>query len=136
MIEGVNGYSYNKITLHTDGTCQVNGQGQLATQASRECSEDIVGAEGCDANDPRKTSFGPGFNSNGGGIYAMEWTSSWFDAYPNSPTKQPDFGQKLKVVRGGGWISGSSLAQTWYRCVNRPHSRTMWVGFRCAKDVS
>lgn len=67
---------------------------------------------------------------------AMEWTSTWFDGYPNSPTKQPDFGKKLKVVRGGSWISGSMLAQSWYRCVDRPQARTMWVGFRCAKDVN
>jgi formylglycine-generating enzyme required for sulfatase activity len=66
----------------------------------------------------------------------MEWTSTWFDAYPNAPTVQPDFGKKtLKVVRGGGTRSGNMLAQTWYRSVNRPLSRTMWVGFRCVKDV-
>jgi formylglycine-generating enzyme required for sulfatase activity len=65
----------------------------------------------------------------------FEWTSSWFDAYPNSPTKQPDFGTKLKVVRGGAWISGQLLSQSWYRAVNRPQSRTEWIGFRCVKDV-
>jgi formylglycine-generating enzyme required for sulfatase activity len=66
----------------------------------------------------------------------MEWTSTWFDAYPNAPTVQPDFGKKtLKIVRGGGKMGGSLLGQTWYRSVNRPLSRTMWVGFRCVKDI-
>ncbi len=66
-----------------------------------------------------------------------EWTSSWFDAYPNSPTNQPDFGKKtLKVVRGGPWYGGNSLELTYYRMVGRPDSRNMWIGFRCAKDTS
>lgn len=65
-----------------------------------------------------------------------EWTDSWFDAYPKSPTKQPDFGKKtLKVVRGGAWYGASSLAQTFYRQVCRPAQRNMWIGFRCAKDI-
>ena len=67
---------------------------------------------------------------------AAEWTSSWFDAYPNSPTKQPDFGRTLKVVRGGPWYGGNNLNLTYYRLVGRPSSRNMWIGFRCAKDIS
>ncbi len=66
----------------------------------------------------------------------FEWTSSWFDAYPNAPTKQPDFGTKLKVIRGGAWAGGHDLGQGWFRSVNRPQSRIEWVGFRCAKDAS
>ena len=66
-----------------------------------------------------------------------EWTDSWFDAYPGSPTKQPDFGKKtLKVVRGGAWTDGQGLAQTYFRQVCRPDQRNLWIGFRCAKDVN
>lgn len=65
----------------------------------------------------------------------LEWTSSWFDAYPNAPTKQPDFGTKLKVVRGGAWTGGNETAESWYRSVNFPRARIEWVGFRCAKDA-
>ena len=65
----------------------------------------------------------------------FEWTSSWFDAYPKSPTTQPDFGTKFKVVRGGAWMGSQILAATWHRAVNRPQSRTEWIGFRCVKDV-
>ena len=65
----------------------------------------------------------------------VEWTDSWFDAYPNAPTKQPDFGTKLKVVRGGAWISGDSLGRSWYRQVARPQSRLGFIGFRCAQDA-
>jgi formylglycine-generating enzyme required for sulfatase activity len=65
----------------------------------------------------------------------FEWTSSWFDGYPNAPTKQPDFGTTLKVIRGGGWFSDGNSASAWYRSVNRPLSRLEWVGIRCVKDA-
>ncbi len=66
-----------------------------------------------------------------------EWTDSWFEAYPGSPTKQPDFGRKtLKVVRGGAWFDNAALAQTFFREVCRPDQRNLWIGFRCAKDVN
>ena len=64
-----------------------------------------------------------------------EWTASWFDAYPKSPTKQPDFGVTLKVVRGGAWSGSSVLRSTWYRGVARPQARIEWIGFRCARDA-
>ncbi len=64
-----------------------------------------------------------------------EWTTTWFDGYPNSPTKQPDFGTKYKVVRGGAWWSGEQLGQTWYREVARPQTRITMIGFRCVQDV-
>ncbi len=64
-----------------------------------------------------------------------EWTDSWFEAYPNSPTQQPDFGEKLRVVRGGAWISGDALGKTWYREVSRPQARLGFIGFRCVKDA-
>lgn len=65
-----------------------------------------------------------------------EWTTSWFDGYPKSPTKQPDFGTTLKVVRGGAWFSGESLGQTWYRSVARPRTRIKMIGFRCVQDAT
>ena len=64
-----------------------------------------------------------------------EWTSSWFQPYPNSPTKQPDFGTTLKVVRGGAWIGTDQLGQTWHRQVARPQTRIEMIGFRCVKDA-
>ncbi len=67
----------------------------------------------------------------------FEWTSSWFEAYPGAPVKVPEFGQTFKVMRGGGWSgNGERLARVWYRSANRPVSRVVWTGFRCAKDAN
>lgn len=66
-----------------------------------------------------------------------EWVNDWFDAYPGNPIKQPDFGtKKYKVVRGGAWYGSQELAYTYYRQVCRPDQRSLWIGFRCAKDAS
>ncbi len=62
-----------------------------------------------------------------------EWTSSWWQAYANAPTKQPDLGTKYKVVRGGAWSSNTLQAQTWYRGAAGQRTRIEWIGFRCAQ---
>ncbi|MFQ5901543.1 MAG: formylglycine-generating enzyme family protein [Thermodesulfobacteriota bacterium] len=76
------------------------------------------------------------------GVYDMagnvtEWTSSWYEAYPGSEFKRPQFGKKNKVIKGGTWM-GPIMPFT--RAAHRnpsslnernhhPH-----YGFRCAKD--
>ena len=66
----------------------------------------------------------------------FEWTASWFEAYPGAPVPVPEFGQILKVARGGGWRGDANrLTKNWYRGVNRPSSRVEWITFRCAKDI-
>lgn len=64
-----------------------------------------------------------------------EWTASSWAAYPNSPTRQSDFGDKYIVVRGGAWVAGQLLNQTFYRHVARRQSRLALIGFRCARDA-
>ncbi len=62
-----------------------------------------------------------------------EWTASSWTAYPGSPTQQRGFGDKYIVVRGGAWIVGQMLNQTFYREVARRQSQLALVGFRCAR---
>ena len=64
-----------------------------------------------------------------------EWTTSWWQAYPNAPTEQPQFGTFYKVVRGGAWSSNAVQGQTWFRGVAGPRTRIEWIGFRCVQDV-
>jgi formylglycine-generating enzyme required for sulfatase activity len=68
-----------------------------------------------------------------GNVY--EWTGSWYAAYPNSPNKFPEYGKQLKVIRGGAFEGGDSIARTYFRSVTRPQTRSEWIGFRCAKDA-
>ncbi|KAL8756893.1 MAG: hypothetical protein Q9199_002620 [Rusavskia elegans] len=59
IIEGVNLQSTNKITLHTDPGCTINGK-------------DCQGSQGCSVD---SGPYGDRINSAGGATYALEWTS-------------------------------------------------------------
>ncbi|MGA8593170.1 MAG: selenoneine synthase SenA [Bryobacteraceae bacterium] len=67
-----------------------------------------------------------------------EWTASDFGPYPGfspGPYKEysaPWFGDH-KVLRGGCWVTRSSLIRNNYRNFYQPHRRDVWGGFRtCA----
>ncbi|QSZ31977.1 hypothetical protein DSL72_001546 [Monilinia vaccinii-corymbosi] len=82
IIEGVNSRNYNLMSLHAGGTCSVSGTRQTGTLQSANCNNFANPVSvGCGVSDPRPISYGAGFNSNGGGIYAMEWTSSKIRVY-------------------------------------------------------
>ncbi|KAL8927873.1 MAG: hypothetical protein Q9172_001173 [Xanthocarpia lactea] len=59
IIEGVNLQSTNKLTLHSDPGCTINGK-------------DCQGSTGCSVDSGL---YGDSINSAGGAIYALEWTS-------------------------------------------------------------
>lgn len=76
-----------------------------------------------------------GMNGN-----VSEWTSSWYQPYPNSSHQDKNYGQKLKVTRGGaiqkrehGFMK--EFAMLPYRNVSPPEMRFWDTGFRCAKPA-
>lgn len=86
ILEGVNSQASNEITLHTaEGCTMTSGPTQLTSTkmtASGDCGAGN-GNTGCPQKTTEKGNFGASLNSGGGGIYAMEWTSSsisvwWF----------------------------------------------------------
>ncbi len=75
------------------------------------------------------------------GVYDMggnaaEWTSDWYKAYPGNNFIDRDYGETLKVVRGGSWggighYSFEFFYRTPFRNPIRPKSRLNDVGIRC-----
>jgi iron(II)-dependent oxidoreductase len=67
----------------------------------------------------------------------MEWTASWYEAYPGSTLARLDFGQKYRVLKGGAW---TTPPLPFSRAANRHAIAPKWdhphFGFRCAKDLS
>ncbi|KAL8899987.1 MAG: hypothetical protein Q9207_005920 [Kuettlingeria erythrocarpa] len=59
ILEGVNRQSTNKMTLHSDPGCTINGK-------------DCQGSTGCSVDGGP---YGANINSAGGAVYALEWTS-------------------------------------------------------------
>ncbi len=68
-----------------------------------------------------------------------EWTADWYRPYPGSTYKHPNFGEKQKVFRGGGWggqghFSLPLFYRTTYRSSIPPEEAYADLGFRCAKS--
>jgi len=65
-----------------------------------------------------------------------EWTSDWFLPYPGYPGGDPEaqyFGEKYKVIRGGGWFSTKDQVRTTTRSCSSVDLANDDVGFRCAR---
>ncbi|MCJ1247667.1 hypothetical protein MMC30_004882 [Trapelia coarctata] len=98
IIEGVNSQRSNFMTLHTGGpACSISNDATLFASSSQllhtGCDLNAPGQAkdvGCSINNTLPTSYGTGFNANGGGIYAMEWTSAhitiWFFPHTSTPS--------------------------------------------------
>ncbi|KAF2035926.1 hypothetical protein EK21DRAFT_53156 [Setomelanomma holmii] len=86
ILEGVNEYTNNGMTLHTGPGCSI-GSDTTAFSGSVTTSNCDVAAEGqsknvgCSIESPSKQSYGAGLNQNGGGVYAMEWNSDAISVY-------------------------------------------------------
>ncbi|KAJ7655288.1 glycoside hydrolase family 16 protein [Mycena polygramma] len=88
IVEGVNDYTDNQATIHTAPGCSLptSDPAQLGSSASAvtggtDCAAATSGNAGCGMREPTDVSFGTGFNGNGGGVYAMKWTSAGISVY-------------------------------------------------------
>lgn len=62
-----------------------------------------------------------------------EWTSSPYRGYPGSTYKDPYYGERLKVTRGGGWFDDERQVRTTNRSAANPSTANDDIGFRCVK---
>ena len=89
IIEGVNDANNNQVTLHTNEGCKAQQTGFSGKSLTEDCNIGNTSQPtnaGCGIQSDDTNSFGQGFNSIGGGVYATEWTSDaikiWF--FPRS----------------------------------------------------
>ncbi|KAF8746279.1 hypothetical protein AX14_000074 [Amanita brunnescens Koide BX004] len=87
IVEGVNNYTNNQATVHTNVGCNMassNGSALSITGTvvgGTNCAADETGNQGCGVRANTDNSFGAAFNSNGGGVYAMQWDSTGIAVY-------------------------------------------------------
>ncbi|KAF9528601.1 glycoside hydrolase family 16 protein [Crepidotus variabilis] len=103
IVEGVNDQSPNAATLHTSGGCSMPGsRDETGSPTQLDCNAAVNGNSGCGVKFRNSNSYGPSFNSNGGGWYALERTSSsikvWFWA-------RNDGGVPAEVRNGGSNVT-------------------------------
>ncbi|KAF5371146.1 hypothetical protein D9758_004177 [Tetrapyrgos nigripes] len=83
VVEGVNNQLYNQATLHTLPGCNMSEyRFQKGETLATICDSSVNYNAGCGVSYSNQRSFGPGFNDNGGGWYAVERTDKfikiWF----------------------------------------------------------
>lgn len=113
IIEGVHNSESNSVTLHTGPGCQVSNQGAIKTTTF--VGSNCNGNDGCGQATEDNQNYGDGFNANGGGIYAMDWTDDhmavWYFPRHRIPkdilngTPEPDvktWGQPSARFSSGG----------------------------------
>ncbi|KAF9243916.1 glycoside hydrolase family 16 protein [Melanogaster broomeanus] len=78
IVEGVSNYTNNQATIHTGtGSPLLTVLGITGTVVGgTDCSAADSNNEGCGMRSSSDTSFGSGFNSVGGGVYAMYWNNT------------------------------------------------------------
>ncbi|KAI8329619.1 concanavalin A-like lectin/glucanase domain-containing protein [Chlamydoabsidia padenii] len=79
VIEGVNLQTADSMTLHTGSGCSYSGisRNQTGTVSAPNCDVNAAGQSsnaGCGVQSTKANSYGSGFNTIGGGVYATQWT--------------------------------------------------------------
>jgi formylglycine-generating enzyme required for sulfatase activity len=62
-----------------------------------------------------------------------EWTADWYKAYPGGTFRSDEFGERLRVRRGGAWLYDRGCARCAYRSGLDPDSHGEDLGFRVAE---
>lgn len=70
------------MTLHTSAGCSIPATGnQTGTTAQLDCDVAVNGNAGCNVKAPTNDSYGPAFNTAGGGFYVMERTTTFIKVW-------------------------------------------------------
>jgi len=87
IIEGVNDYTNNQATLHTNPGCGLASSDSKTLSISgtligtTDCSVSSTSNQGCGIQASSNVTYGAGFNSIGGGVYAMQWDTSGISVF-------------------------------------------------------
>lgn len=85
IIEGVNSQDHNTMAVHTNADCSISNNGGMSGQVvTTDCNIAAPNQDtnqGCATKSTNTATYGSGFNSNGGGVYATEWTSNGFSIW-------------------------------------------------------
>ncbi len=67
-----------------------------------------------------------------------EWVDDWYHPYPDTTYQSENFGEKMKIIRGGGGGIGHYALSYFFRGATRQFAEPTMagedVGFRCAAD--
>jgi formylglycine-generating enzyme required for sulfatase activity len=64
-----------------------------------------------------------------------EWTADWYQPYPGNDVPDEFYGEKFRVLRGGGWFDEPDQVLATNRSSTSPEAANDDIGFRCAAEV-
>ncbi|KAJ7218123.1 glycoside hydrolase family 16 protein [Mycena pura] len=107
IIEGVNRNVRNLASLHTTANCSMpKTREQKGLTVSTDCDASYNDNQGCGVEFNKTSSYGDGFNSNGGGYYAMRRGTRGIDIWfwPRDDPELPrQLSQRLPDVNPDIW---------------------------------
>ncbi|KAF8155942.1 laminarinase [Crassisporium funariophilum] len=82
ILEGVNDQGTDQVTLHTSSGCSMPAsRSQTGTSTGNNCDTAATNNAGCGVKITDTRSYGPIFNSKGGGWFAVERTNSFIKTW-------------------------------------------------------
>ncbi|KAF8217156.1 glycoside hydrolase family 16 protein [Mycena galopus ATCC 62051] len=107
IVEGVNDQGTDQVTLHTSPGCEMpaTGRTQTGTALELDCDTSVNGNAGCGVTVGQAPSFGPTFNADGGGWYAIERTNTFINVWFWS---RKDASVPANVAAGGSSVDTST----------------------------
>ncbi|KAH9987929.1 2 beta-glucan [Russula compacta] len=107
ILEGVNDQGPNLVTLHTTPGCTMPAsRAMTGSPTGLDCNTAVNNNAGCGAKLADGASYGPAFNANGGGWYAMERTNDhvavWFWDR-NSPSIPSEVETGAALINTANW---------------------------------
>ena len=65
----------------------------------------------------------------------LEWTSDYYQPYPESLYDSPDYQEQFIVLRGASWIHAGRQHSCVTRLYAPPGNRSNFIGFRCVSEI-
>ena len=63
-----------------------------------------------------------------------EWTTDWYQPYPENSVPDEFYGERFRVLRGGGWFDEQDQVLATNRSSTSPEAANDDIGFRCVSD--
>ncbi|MBI4551944.1 MAG: SUMF1/EgtB/PvdO family nonheme iron enzyme [Candidatus Latescibacteria bacterium] len=67
---------------------------------------------------------------------AYEWTSSFYERYPNAPAGEVPYGRQMRVIRGSSWADElPKVLRCAFRLPVKPETKMEFLGFRLVAEI-
>lgn len=108
IIEGISHITQNSMSTHTNAGCTqtpsgFSGEFMMSGSLRNQCNVYTTNSQGCGVRSINKASYGPPFNSQKGGVYALLWDGTGLHTYYWPRSKIPSDIKNRKPKPSSKW---------------------------------